>query len=41
MWEVTDIIVTVGLAALGAITIGALLYLDARNRARSGTRWPH
>jgi hypothetical protein len=34
MWELIDIFIAVGLVAFGAVAIGALLYLDARNERR-------
>jgi hypothetical protein len=34
MWELIDIFIAVGLVAFGAVAIGALLCLDARNEGR-------
>jgi hypothetical protein len=34
MWELIDVFIAVGLAAFGAVAIGALLCLDARNAGR-------
>ena len=31
MWELIDIFIALGLTAFGAVAIGALLCLDARN----------
>jgi hypothetical protein len=37
MWELIDVFIAVGLTGFGAVAIGALLCLDARNEGHSNS----